>query len=86
MQLGMRLRRWEEAGGGGDVGMEGCDSGRSPSKTVLSSIADRYSGSEIVQDTPQVPRELSVPDYYHKCVLHNLARVLERQDPRVHFK
>ena len=85
-QLGMRLRRWEEAGGGGNVGMEGRDPGKFPSKTVLSDIAGRYGGSEIVQDTPQVIRDLSVLNYYQRCVLDNLACVPERQDPQVRFK
>ena len=83
-QLVMRLRRWEEAGG--DVVMDGRDPGKFPSKTVLSGIADRYSGSEIVQDTPQVLRDLSVLNYYQRCVLDNLAWVPERQAPRVCFK
>ena len=46
-QLGMRLCWWEEAGGGGNVGMEGRDPGKFPSKTVLSGIAGRYGGSEV---------------------------------------
>jgi hypothetical protein len=85
-QLIMRLRRWEEAGGGGNVGMEGRDPGKFPSKTVLFGIAGRYGGSDIVQDTPQVLRDLSVLNYYQRCVLDNLAWVPECQAPRVCFK